>query len=105
MTGKEVVVSVVKDILSDSDDKVLGYFLVSMSVSDVEQYFPDELKEKFDRLSLEKQKAFCSWLMDQMAEMFEESPEYGFRELFDATLDMLTEDEIKEAMENDDKCV
>lgn len=105
MNGEEVVEAVAKDSLSQSDDKVLGYWLVSISTSDIEQYFPDELKERFNRLDLDRQKKFCSWLMDQMAEMFEESPEYGFRELFESTLDVLTEDEIKEAMTNDDKCV
>lgn len=105
MSGDEVVEAVTKDCLSQSDDKVLGYWLVSISISDVEQYFPDELKERFYKLDHERQEKFCSWLMDQMAEMFEESPEYGFRELFDATMDMITEDEIKEAMDNDDKCV
>lgn len=103
MTSEEVVKQLFKDFKNESKDPVLGYWLVSMSVSDVEQYFPDELKSRFDKLSYEKQKKFCSWLMDQMAEMFEESPEYGFRELFEATLDTLTENEIANEMKEEAK--
>ena len=102
MTGVQVVKQLFEDYKNKSKDPVLGYWLVSMSVSDVEQYFPDDLKKKFDKLSLEKQKAFCSWLMDQMAEMFEESPEYGFGDLLVATLDTLTENEIADEMKEEE---
>ena len=102
MTGVQVVEQLFKDYKNKSKDPVLGYWLVSMSVSDVEQYFPEELKARFDKLSSEKQKAFCSWMMDQMAEMFEESPEYGFRELFEATLETLTENEIADEMKEEE---
>ena len=98
MNGVQVVEQLLNDQKNQSKDPVLGYWLVSMSQSDVEQYFPEDLKTEFDKLDGFTQKAFCSWLMDQMAEMFEESPEYGFRELLEATLAVITDKEIKEAM-------
>ena len=103
MTGEEVVERITKDCISQSEDRALGYWLVTMSTGDVEQYFPEELKKRFDKLSPGKQKEFCSWVMDQMAEMFEESPEYGFRELFEATLDVLTDEEISEEMKEEEE--
>ncbi len=89
MTNKHVKALMEK---LENDEKPHGFFVVVMDTDDVDNYLPEDMRERFYKLTKPQQEEFLSLLMDNLSSISEESPDFGFRKLLDYTVKCLQQE-------------
>ena len=77
---------------AESEMGVAGFMVISLTSDDIEQCCDDDVCERYRMLTPEQRKRFLARLTDEMAELFEQNPDYTACKLMYDTRDCIEDD-------------